>query len=207
MTDITIVRADITTLDVDAIVNAANSRLRPGGGVCGAIHRAAGPQLAHACAAIGGCPTGGAVTTDGFDLPARHVIHAVGPRWTGGHAGEEEALASCYRAILDQADTIAAATVAIPSISTGIYDFPLQPACDIAVHTLVEALPRHRVTEVFLVAFDNRTATALAASLLTVTPIRRGPTSTDLHRHFAADPIQDDWREDPHDSPAAPVEL
>ncbi|MDQ1306783.1 MAG: O-acetyl-ADP-ribose deacetylase [Actinomycetota bacterium] len=206
MNALTVVRADITTLDVDAIVNAANSRLRPGGGVCGAIHRAAGPQLAHACAAIGGCPTGGAVTTDGFDLPARHVIHAVGPRWAGGHAGEEEALASCYRAILEQADTVAAATVAIPSISTGIYGFPLQPACDIALETLVEALPRHRVTEVFLVAFDDRTATALEASLHTVTPIRRGPTVTDLHREFAADPIHDDWGEDPHDSPAAPVD-
>lgn len=167
MTDITIVRADITTLDVDAIVNAANSRLRPGGGVCGAIHRAAGPQLALACAAIGGCATGDAVTTDGFDLPARHVIHAVGPRWSGGRAGEAEALASCYRAILEQADIVAAATVAIPSISTGIYGFPLQPACDIAVRTLVEALPRHRVTDVFLVAFDNHTATALETSLLT----------------------------------------
>ncbi len=169
MTDLIIVRADITTLDVDAIVNAANSKLLPGSGVCGAIHRAAGPQLARACAAIGGCPTGGAVSTDGFDLPAHHVIHAVGPRWTGGHAGEEEALASCYRAILEQADTVAAATVAIPSISTGIYGFPLQPACDIAVDTLVEALPRHRVTEVFLVAFDDRTATAVEAALHTRT--------------------------------------
>jgi O-acetyl-ADP-ribose deacetylase (regulator of RNase III) len=108
------------------------------------------------------------------------VIHAVS-RWAGGHAGEE-ALA-CLPRDPEQADTVAAATVAIPSISTGIYGFPLQPACDIALETLVEALPRHRVTEVFLVAFDNRTATALEASL--------------LHH---------DWGEDPHDSPAAPVD-
>jgi O-acetyl-ADP-ribose deacetylase (regulator of RNase III) len=165
MTGIRVVRADITTLDVDAIVNAANSRLLPGGGVCGAIHRAAGPRLAHACTAIGGCPTGGAVTTDGFDLPARHVIHAVGPRWTGGDAGEAESLASCYRTILEQADAVAAASVAIPSISTGIYGFPLQPACVIAADTLKQALPSHQVTQVLLVAFDDDTARALEAAL------------------------------------------
>ena len=131
---------DITRLEVDAIVNAANDRLAPGGGVCGAIHRAAGPELAVACREKGGCPTGEAVVTPGFELPARWVIHAVGPVWHGGGAGEEAALASAYRASLDRLLEVDGRSIAFPAISTGIYGFPLERATDIAVGTVREAL-------------------------------------------------------------------
>lgn len=124
---------DITTLQMDAIVNAANPELRPGGGVCGAIHRAAGPELAAACAAIGGCPTGEARITPGFRLPARYVIHAVGPVWEGGDAGEDELLARAYRASLVLARDHGCRSVAFPAISTGIYGYPLHEATRIAV--------------------------------------------------------------------------
>ena len=126
---------DITTLAMDAIVNAANEALVPGGGVCGAIHRAAGPELARACAALGGCPTGEARLTPGFRLPARYVIHAVGPVWHGGTAGEAELLASAYRSALTVAREHACREIAFPAISTGIYGYPLQAATDIAVNT------------------------------------------------------------------------
>lgn len=129
-------RVDITTLAVDAIVNAANSALAPGGGVCGAIHRAAGPELARACAAIGGCPTGEARITPGFDLPSRYVIHAVGPVWAGGGAREAELLAGAYDAALDLARDHACRTIAFPAISTGIYGYPLGAATTIAVRTV-----------------------------------------------------------------------
>ena len=112
---------DITTMQVDAIVNAANERLQRGGGVCGAIFRAAGPRLDEACDAIGRCQTGDAVATPGFDLPARWIIHAVGPVWKGGRSGEAEQLASCYRRVIEVADEVDARSVAIPAISTGIY--------------------------------------------------------------------------------------
>ena len=121
-------RGDITVLDVDAVVNAANTSLRRGGGVCGAIFRAAGPELDRACAEIGSCATGDAVATPGFDLPARWVIHAVGPVWRGGAAGEPAQLASCYRRVLEVADELGARSVAIPAISTGIYGYPAEPA-------------------------------------------------------------------------------
>jgi O-acetyl-ADP-ribose deacetylase (regulator of RNase III) len=127
---------DITTLAVDAIVNAANEELAPGGGVCGAIHRAAGPELAKACARAGPCPTGQARMTPGFRLPARFVIHAVGPVWHGGRAGEAELLASTYRAALDIARREKLASVAFPAISTGIYGYPLTEATGIAVSTV-----------------------------------------------------------------------
>ncbi len=127
---------DITTLATDAIVNAANAELRPGGGVCGAIHRAAGPELARACAAIGGCPTGEARITPGFRLPARHVIHAVGPVWQGGGAGEAERLAGAYRAALVLARDHGCASVAFPAISTGVYGYPLDEATRVAVATV-----------------------------------------------------------------------
>lgn len=129
-------RGDITQLDVDAIVNAANAQLRPGGGVCGAIHRAAGRNLREACARIGGCPTGQSVHTEGYDLKARSVIHAVGPVWRGGGENEEALLASCYRTALKIAGQIEARSVAFPAISTGVYGFPLDRAAAIAVTTV-----------------------------------------------------------------------
>jgi O-acetyl-ADP-ribose deacetylase (regulator of RNase III) len=127
---------DITKLEVDAIVNAANDRLAPGGGVCGAIHRAAGPELAKACAKIGNCPTGGARITSGFELPADYVIHAVGPVWQGGTEGEEDLLASCYLACLDLAKRRGLRSIAFPAISTGIYGFPLKAATAVAIGTV-----------------------------------------------------------------------
>lgn len=132
---VTAIQADITTLDVDAIVNAANEALAPGGGVCGAIHRAAGPDLAKACAAIGNCPTGEARITPGFRLTTRWVIHAVGPVWQGGTAREAELLAGCYRNSLDIARAHGLRSIAFPAISTGIYGYPPEPATRIAVAT------------------------------------------------------------------------
>ena len=127
---------DITTLTVDAIVNAANRDLAPGGGVCGAIHRAAGPELARACATMAPCPTGQARITPGFRLPARFVIHAVGPVWQGGGAGEPELLASAYRASIALARAEGLRSLAFPAISTGIYGYPLRAATAIAVATV-----------------------------------------------------------------------
>ena len=137
---LSIVVGDITALDVDAIVNAANSALAGGGGVDGAIHRAAGPELARACAAIGGCPTGEARTTPGFRLRASWVIHAVGPRWRDGKHGEDAALAGAYRYALAEATRVGAHTIALPAISTGIYGFPLERATGIAIRTTAGAL-------------------------------------------------------------------
>lgn len=130
---------DITTLDTDAIVNAANESLAPGGGVCGAIHRAAGPELARACAAIGRCPTGEARITRGFRLPAKYVIHAVGPVWHGGGEGEPELLASAYGSAMGLALEHGLTSIAFPAISTGIYGYPLEQATTIAVRAVREA--------------------------------------------------------------------
>ena len=127
---------DITKLEVGAIVNAANDRLAPGGGVCGAIHRAAGPELARECAAVGPCPTGEARITGGYALPAAHVIHAVGPVWHGGGEGEAEQLASCYRKSLDLAKDAGLASIAFPAISTGIFGYPVDRATRVAVGTV-----------------------------------------------------------------------
>lgn len=127
---------DITTLEVDAIVNAANEQLAPGGGVCGAIHRAAGPALARACVAVAPCPTGDARLTPGFRLAARFVVHAVGPVWRGGNAGEAELLAGAYRAALRLANASGLRSIAFPAISTGIYGYPLEPATEVAVHAV-----------------------------------------------------------------------
>ena len=135
-----IMLADITTLGLDAIVNAANSGLRGGGGVDGAIHRAAGPELMEECRALGGCPTGLAKITGGHRLPARHVIHAVGPVWQGGGAGEDDLLASCYRVSLQVARAYSLASVAFPAISTGVYGFPAARAARIAVGTVAAEL-------------------------------------------------------------------
>ena len=137
---IAIVEADITTLDVDAIVNAANRSLLGGGGVDGAIHRAAGPELKQACAALGGCDTGEAKITPGFRLKARHVIHTVGPVWGGGERGEDRLLASCYCNSLALASESGLASIAYPAISTGAYGFPPERAALIAVRTVAAAL-------------------------------------------------------------------
>ncbi len=152
------VLGDITQEDVDAIVNAANSSLLGGGGVDGAIHRAAGPALVEACRAIGGCPEGGAEVTPGFDLPATWIIHAVGPRWRGGGSGEAETLASCYRTALARADEVGATTLSFPAISTGIFGYPLDAATDIAVRT-VRSTPTS-VARVRFVCFDPMTLQA-----------------------------------------------
>jgi O-acetyl-ADP-ribose deacetylase (regulator of RNase III) len=130
------VRGDITEETVDAIVNAANRELRRGGGVCGAIFSAAGPELDGACAAIGHCDTGDAVATPGFSLPARWIVHAVGPVWQGGALGEPDQLASAYRRSLEVAAELGATSLAFPAISTGIYGYPLDSATDVAVRTV-----------------------------------------------------------------------
>jgi len=135
-----VVVADITTLSVDAIVNAANSSLLGGGGVDGAIHRAAGPGLLAECRTLHGCETGGAKITQGYKLAARYVIHAVGPVWRGGNAGEDEALASCYATAIGLCRTHCLASIALPAISTGIYGFPADRAAGIAVHTTADAV-------------------------------------------------------------------
>jgi O-acetyl-ADP-ribose deacetylase (regulator of RNase III) len=136
-----VVVADITTLSVDAIVNAANSSLLGGGGVDGAIHRAAGPELVMECRQLHGCETGDAKITKGYRLQARHIIHAVGPVWQGGDRGEDDLLASCYRRSIELCRLRALTSVAFPAISTGIYRFPADRAAQIAVGTTAEALP------------------------------------------------------------------
>ena len=152
------VQGDITREEVDAVVNAANQSLAGGGGVDGAIHRAAGRQdLQQACARLGGCATGDAKATDAFRLPARWIIHAVGPRYRDGRHGEAELLASCYRRSLAVADELGARTLAFPAISTGIYGYPLEEATEIAVSTVSTT-----ATEVELVRFVCFDATTLA---------------------------------------------
>ncbi len=153
---IDVVQGDLTRETVDAVVNAANEALAPGGGVCGAIHRRGGPSIAAECAQIGHCPTGGAVATTAGDLPARFVIHAVGPVWRGGDAGEDELLASAYRASLDEAARVGARSVAFPAISTGIYGYPLEAATAVAVEA-VRGWSGSGVELVRFVCFDEDT--------------------------------------------------
>ena len=147
MTELNACQGDITQLRVDAIVNAANRTLLGGGGVDGAIHRAAGPQLLEACRTLGGCPTGEARITPGFGLPARFVIHTVGPVWHGGDRGEPELLGSCYRESLALADTHHLHSVAFPAISTGNYGFPIEQAAKIAIVSVRNSLSATRFVE------------------------------------------------------------
>jgi O-acetyl-ADP-ribose deacetylase (regulator of RNase III) len=162
----TVVQGDITTQAVDAIVNAANQQLLRGGGVDGAIHRAAGPELQEACNRIGGCPTGEARITPGLRLQARYVIHAVGPRWHGGGRGEADLLASCYRRSLELAAEHGLKTIAFPGISTGIYGYPLEDATRIAIGTVAACLAdMPEVEEVRFVTFGDE-ATEVAGRIL-----------------------------------------
>jgi O-acetyl-ADP-ribose deacetylase len=158
MSLLTLHRGDITQHDVDAIVNAANSSLQGGGGVDGAIHRRAGPALAEACRRLGRCKTGQAVITPGFQLPARWVIHTVGPVWQGGNANEAALLALCYQACFALAEAHTIQTIAFPSISTGRYRFPIDRASQIAIQACQEALRQNtRLTEIRIVCFDEPT--------------------------------------------------
>ena len=153
-----VIEGDITAQRVDAVVNAANDRLAAGGGVCGAIFAAAGPGLAEACSALAPCPTGDARTTPGFALPARWIVHAVGPVWHGGGAEEPELLAGAYRAALREADAVGARSIGFPAISTGVFGYPLDAATEVAVAT-VSTTP----TAVELVRFVCFDAATLAA--------------------------------------------
>jgi O-acetyl-ADP-ribose deacetylase (regulator of RNase III) len=149
------VQGDVTKFDVDAIVNAANTALRRGSGVCGAIFAAAGEELDAACAALGRCETGDAVATPGFNLPAKWIIHTVGPLWKGGMSDEATLLASCYRRSLEVADELGAKSVAFPAISTGVFGYPASEASLLAVNTVRSA--KTSVERVVLVAFDEET--------------------------------------------------
>ena len=161
-----VVQGDITRQKVDAIVNAANERLRGGGGVDGAIHRAAGPKLLEECIQIGGCPTGEARITKGYRLPARYVIHTVGPVWQSGSQGEPEILASCYRKSLELAAANGVRTIAFPGISTGVYGYPLEAATRVALTTVKRCLADlPGIEEIRFVTFGEQ-ATAVAERVL-----------------------------------------
>ncbi len=155
---IRIIESDITELKVDAIVNAANNTLLGGGGVDGAIHRAAGPGLLEECRTLNGCPTGDAKITKGYLLPAKYVIHTVGPVWQGGSKGEEELLASCYRKSLELARKYGIKTIAFPAISTGAYGFPSERAAGIAVSQVKEFIQKNELPEIVLLVCYNKEA-------------------------------------------------
>ena len=166
-TPVEVVTGDITTLDVDAIVNAANRSLLGGGGVDGAIHRSAGPRLLEECRTLGGCETGQAKITGGYRLPARHVIHTVGPVWHGGGSGEPERLADCYRNSLAVAARAGARTVAFPAISTGVYGYPVDRAARTAVETIADVLRASPGTfdRILLVCFNDSAAAEFNSAL------------------------------------------
>lgn len=166
MERIKIMQGDITQCQVDAIVNAANTSLLGGGGVDGAIHRAAGPELLKECQTLGGCPTGEAKATKAYRLPCRYIIHTPGPIWRGGTANEDHLLASCYRNCLAQASRLGCKTIAFPSISTGVYHFPVIRAACIAIDTIQAYLQAHNdITCVTMVCFDAATLTAYQQAL------------------------------------------
>ncbi len=165
-TGLQVKQGDITRLPVDAIVNAANETLLGGGGVDGAIHRAAGPELLAFCRTLGGCPTGQAKLTPGFRLPAKHILHAVGPVWRGGSHGEAELLASCYRSVFRLAREHAIRTLAFPAISCGAYGYPHEAAAKIAVAECRKALAENdKLETVYLMAFDTEMAEVLRRAL------------------------------------------
>ncbi|AWT50045.1 O-acetyl-ADP-ribose deacetylase [Psychrobacter sp. YP14] len=147
---LTLIQADITTLKVDAIVNAANSSLLGGGGVDGAIHRAAGPELVAYCRTLNGCPTGEAKISPGFKLPAQYVIHTVGPVWHGGNQGEPELLASCYRNSIQLAVDNDITSIAFPAISTGVYGYPIEQATDIAINSVIDSIQQASVSQLVI---------------------------------------------------------
>jgi O-acetyl-ADP-ribose deacetylase (regulator of RNase III) len=168
---ISIVEADITTLDVDAIVNAANTSLLGGGGVDGAIHRRAGRELLAECRTLNGCQTGDAKLTKGYKLPARYVIHAVGPVYRNGHSGERQQLASCYRRSLELAREHQLETIAFPGISTGIFGYPQREAADTAIATIAAELERHALPKRVILCTYDSLATMIVTEALTAATV------------------------------------